>query len=99
MKESAFMFTSGLGQVTDGPVESSPSIASDDDLTGISSTSTSTSTSSRSGELQRELFAVRILTKSPEGTKFISRSLNGGIGGGGGIGIKGDCEPLFKLSS
>lgn len=95
MKESAFMFTSGLGQVTDGPVESSPSIASDDDLTGISSTSTS----SRSGELQRELFAVRILTKSPEGTKFISRILNGGIGGGGGIGIKGDCEPLFKLSS
>lgn len=97
MKESAFMFTSGLGQLTDGPVESSQSIVSDDDLTGISSTSTSTSSSS--GELQRELCAVRILTKSPEGTKFISRILNGGIGGGGGIGIKGDCEPLFKLSS
>lgn len=88
MKVSAFMFTSGLGQETDDPVKSSPSIGN---LTGTSSKS------SRSGELQRELCAVRILTKSPEGTKFISRILNGGIGGG--IGINGDCEPLFKLSS
>lgn len=92
MKESALMFTSGLGQLNDGPIESVPSPRSDD-LMDI------TSTSSRSGELQRELRALRILTKSPRATNLKSGILNGGGGGGGGIVVSGDCAPLFKLMS
>lgn len=92
MKESAFKLTSGLGQKTDGPIESEPSIASFD-LTDI------TSTSSSSGELHLELWALRILTKSPRATNLKSGILNGGGGGGGGIGISGDCAPLFTYSS
>lgn len=93
IKLSAFVLTSGLGQNTDGPIESEPSIASDD-LTGITS-----STSSRSGELHLELCVLRILTKSPRATNLKSGIENGGGGGGGGIGISGDCAPIFKFSS
>lgn len=85
MKESAFTFTSGLGHEIEGPIESPPS-----DLTDM------TSTSSRSGELQRELCVLRILTKSPRATNFTSDILNGG--GGGGSGISGDGGAMITFS-
>lgn len=50
MKVSALMFTSGLGQVTDGPAASPPSMPADVSLLFVES-----STSSLSGELEREL--------------------------------------------
>lgn len=78
MNVSAFVFTSGLGHVT-GPNESSPSIGYDVYFVDEKSTS------SNSGELHRELWALRILTKSPRATNFTSGILNGGGGGGGGI--------------
>lgn len=53
--------------------------------------------SSRSGELHRELWLLRIFTKSPRTTNFIAFILNGG--GGGGIGINGDWLPAFRVSS
>lgn len=86
MKESAFTFTSGLGHEIEGPIESPPS-----DLTDITS-----STSSRSGELQRELCVLRILTKSPRAMNFASDILNGG--GGGGSGISGDGGAMITFS-
>lgn len=86
MKESALAFTSGLGQETEaGPIESPPS-----DLTDM------TSASSGSGELQRELCVLRILTKSPRATKLTSGILNGG--GGGGSGINGDGGAIITFS-
>lgn len=87
MNESALAFTSGLGQETDGPIESPPS-----DLTDM------TSASSSSGELQRELCVLRILTKSPRATNPTSGILNGGGGGGGGSGINGDCGAIITFS-
>lgn len=82
MKLSALAFTSGLGQVIEGPIESPPS-----DLT---------STSSSSGELQRELWVLRILTKSPRATNLTSAILNCG-GGGGGSGIRGEGGAMMTL--
>lgn len=86
MKLSAFMFTSGLGQEMEGPIGSDPP----SDLTDT------TSPSSSSGELQRELRALSILTKSPWVTNFSSRILNGGRGGGGGI--SGEGGAIITLS-
>lgn len=85
MKESAFTFTSGLGQEIEGPIESPLS-----DLTDM------TSKSSRSGELQRELCVLRILTKSPRAMNLTFGILNGG--GGGGSGISGDGGAMITSS-
>lgn len=87
MKVAALTFTSGLGQKT-GPRRSTLSV------TGLilvtaSSLVDETSTSSGSGDPHRELWLLRIRTKSPRTINFISGKLNGG-GGGGGIGISGD---------
>ncbi|EYU26423.1 hypothetical protein MIMGU_mgv1a0137732mg, partial [Erythranthe guttata] len=89
MKLSALVFTSGLGQVIVGPppVESIPSA----DLTDMTS-----SASSGSGELQRELFSLWILTKSPCAMNLVAFILNGG--GGGGSGISGDGGAMVVLS-
>ncbi|MCI47425.1 hypothetical protein A2U01_0068667, partial [Trifolium medium] len=51
---------------------------------------------SRSGEVLRELWLLRILTKSPRTTNFIAGSLNGGRGGG--TGTNGDWLPEFNVS-
>lgn len=87
MKVSAFAFTSGLEKEIEGPIESPPS-----DLIDMISTSSS------SGELHRELWALRILTKSPRATNLDSGILNGGGGGGGGIGMSGDGGAIVSLS-
>lgn len=70
MKVSAFVFTSGLGQETEGLIECP--LSDSIDMTWTSSSS-------------RELFVLRFLARSPFGTKSISEVLNGGAGGAMGI--------------
>lgn len=95
MKVAAFKFTSGLGQKT-GPPTSAVAVAVLVVVVLVVMFDTSTSMCSLSGELLRELWLLRTLTKPPRTVNFIAVILNGG--GGGGAGISGDWLPVFMAS-
>lgn len=99
MNVAAFAFTSGLGQKTLGSITLSLTVSLTASVTAslLIVVSDALIMSSRSGELHRELWLLRIFTKSPRTTNFIAFILNGG--GGGGIGINGDWLPAFRVSS
>lgn len=79
MKVSALTFTSGLGQDIPGPPHAPPPLRSRPSVVVVSWLGDeATSATSSSGELHRELRALRARN-----------------GGGGGIGISGDREPLL----
>lgn len=87
MKVSAFVLTSGLGQKT-VLAPSPPSLA----LTvSTDSLSSEAGTSSNSGDPERELGVLCMLTNPPCIMNFGSGILKGG---GGGVGITGLCAPL-----